>query len=73
MSEPLSDGDRNALVGCINELSRVQIAVLREAAENSPGDAIDILAEYFEDAGVDSDEMRLLLDKWWAFRKTGLP
>lgn len=42
---------------------------IEKAVLDSPEVAIDMLAEYFDEAGVEDADTRKILDKWWSQRK----
>ena len=53
----------------LQELIRVQQAVIEIAVKDSPEAAVDMVGEYFEEAGVDDRDTRLFLDIWWNQRR----
>jgi len=58
----------DAEIALVKELIRVQRAVIEIAVTESAEAAVDMIGEYFEEAGVDDDETRRMLDMWWTSR-----
>ena len=55
------------------EFIRIQRGVIELAVNETPGAAVDMVADYIEEAGVEDPELQRLLDKWRGYRSTRNP